>query len=1571
MRTSSVIKQRIWVSTTLLRLVEDWRKALDNHEYVTAILMDLSKAFDCAPQNLLVGKLEAYGLSKASVNMVSSYLSSRADAANAAVVQGSLEKLKDLIKSGCPVDRQDSFGETPLMESIMNGHQHIAEYLLGKVSPCSFGLRNHKNRWNALHLMAKYGRSWLDIWHKIEQIAPECLHHKDKEGLTPTQLLQQLSTKSEGYKTLYKDCVAVDVSKLIETGDLQQLKTLHGEGRTFTTENASRQDCLMSAITLQKGDIALFLAKNLSRKSLKVKDINNNNSLHCMAVWGRPWYEVWRILSQKCPMFLSEENDDQMTPVALVIRNREKSIGHKKLLEYAMKKGDTEKVPLKTEHVHKEDAANAAVVQGSLEKLKDLIKSGCPVDRQDSFGETPLMESIMNGHQHIAEYLLGKVSPYSFGLRNHKNRWNALHLMAKYGRPWLDIWHKIEQIAPECLHHKDKEGLTPTQLLQQLATKSEGHKTLYKGDTEIVPLKPEHVHKEERHQRKERVERHHRMERVDDMTNRVNDLVRSGDLEELRNLHCKRVPLGTQSILGQSSLMLAIATDREDIAMFLASVLPDYVFLLQDNSGNNALHYIAVFGRPWNELWQKLSQNSPALLCHQDDEKMTPVDLVIKNQEKSEGHKSLYGYIIERDMPTFVKTLDDDTVTKFVSGLEEHAEETRNIQIMVIGHEMVGKTCLVKQLLGEYIDLENLISTNVADLHLRRLLLDMLTLERIYGTSAKDIVLERLRMVTNKIRENERKIEIAPKMKKESDTEIVPLMPEQVHKEGNNVAEIKEFRKSQEADINNTKTSLSFTDGTDRQTSNPESFIENLTEQQTKLIDLVLHKEADSRYKTKAFVTIYDFGGEEVFYNTHHSLMTSDSIYLLVFDVAMCLNKMDEQDGFESIEKWLYSIATHAVDGDEIRKGTPPVLMIGSHMDLVKGTKELKREKLEFFLAKLRSVPGIKVIWDAHIKGIFEIANLHDSCKNADIFQKIWKTIKEVAPLQSQWKKLIPGKWIALEFELLQKKESGVKVMTIEELMEMNKNLAIPLEDIESVKLFLRYLHMTGFMLCFDLESENPIIVLNAQWVIDAFKCLITAIKFVTGLSIYEKTLWEEFEKTGWLPFEVLKMLWGKHPNGNFLDHMHVLVAVMERLGLLMKPLPKNKKDVVDVYVVPSMLKRAENPEIDAMRHILCESTTVKSWTLCIQFQNRFIPQAIWDKCIAACIHRFQPFIVPDMKGFRHCYRGSVALAIDHFWNILINCRDNVMKITLFKMQNESQVAPGTGYNIRLVLEEILEQTLTMNHQGHLKFDYYFHYDPIVSHGDVIIEAKRLLMNSPLDSIRTTIDGQKQVSIERKQYDVWFQELPKKAYHVSDVDLHRRPTFKELGRIAKLIYDGHHMFFIELGLKDAEIGQIRQTCGNLSFRSQLTKIFLSWCNRRRYIDLYQIACAMDALGLGSQSMMEEIEHVEDEVILKDSGIPEEHLNRPPVREQVEIIATFIDASYFNLYLELGMKPHIIVQYELDYKDSGVKTMFIELLNVWIRHIGEEATLNRILVAMQECNMAVYDLADQLVLSMGC
>ena len=79
--------------STLLRLLEDWRKALDNHECVAAILMDLSKAFDCLPHGLLIAKLRAYGLSEGAVKLLESYLTDRTQQIRLGPHTSSWEKL--------------------------------------------------------------------------------------------------------------------------------------------------------------------------------------------------------------------------------------------------------------------------------------------------------------------------------------------------------------------------------------------------------------------------------------------------------------------------------------------------------------------------------------------------------------------------------------------------------------------------------------------------------------------------------------------------------------------------------------------------------------------------------------------------------------------------------------------------------------------------------------------------------------------------------------------------------------------------------------------------------------------------------------------------------------------------------------------------------------------------------------------------------------------------------------------------------------------------------------------------------------------------------------------------------------------------------------------------------------------------------------------------------------------------------------------------------------------------------------------------------------------------------------
>uniref|UniRef100_A0A7M5X3F0 Reverse transcriptase domain-containing protein n=1 Tax=Clytia hemisphaerica TaxID=252671 RepID=A0A7M5X3F0_9CNID len=61
----------------ILNMIRQWQSAIANNLKVGAVLIDLSKAFDCLPHNLLLAKLSAYGLSESAVRLMHSYLSNR------------------------------------------------------------------------------------------------------------------------------------------------------------------------------------------------------------------------------------------------------------------------------------------------------------------------------------------------------------------------------------------------------------------------------------------------------------------------------------------------------------------------------------------------------------------------------------------------------------------------------------------------------------------------------------------------------------------------------------------------------------------------------------------------------------------------------------------------------------------------------------------------------------------------------------------------------------------------------------------------------------------------------------------------------------------------------------------------------------------------------------------------------------------------------------------------------------------------------------------------------------------------------------------------------------------------------------------------------------------------------------------------------------------------------------------------------------------------------------------------------------------------------------------------------
>ena len=58
-------------------MMRKWQNYIADKGKVGAVLIDLSKAFDCLPHDLLLAKMSAYGIGDRSIRLLRDYLSNR------------------------------------------------------------------------------------------------------------------------------------------------------------------------------------------------------------------------------------------------------------------------------------------------------------------------------------------------------------------------------------------------------------------------------------------------------------------------------------------------------------------------------------------------------------------------------------------------------------------------------------------------------------------------------------------------------------------------------------------------------------------------------------------------------------------------------------------------------------------------------------------------------------------------------------------------------------------------------------------------------------------------------------------------------------------------------------------------------------------------------------------------------------------------------------------------------------------------------------------------------------------------------------------------------------------------------------------------------------------------------------------------------------------------------------------------------------------------------------------------------------------------------------------------------
>ena len=256
------------------------------------------------------------------------------------------------------------------------------------------------------------------------------------------------------------------------------------------------------------------------------------------------------------------------------------------------------------------------------------------------------------------------------------------------------------------------------------------------------------------------------------------------------------------------------------------------------------------------------------------------------------------------------------------------------------------------------------------------------------------------------------------------------------------------------------------------------------------------------------------------------------------------------------------------------------------------------------------------------------------SDKNVEAFKEC---LADTVKSQSHWGERVPISWTKLEAVLKKLKESNY-VVSFSNLLRLVLDLKINKE--EDLLNALIFFNDTGVIL---FRSEiKDIIILDVQWLVDAFKRIIFDEKHMEAMedmSDFEE--FQELKEHGLLSSKVLNVLW---QNSDFYKHKHSLVNHMKQLDMLAE-LSK------ELWYVPCMNKQKYSWEI-------LNNCNVSS-RFCILFE--FLPFNIYNLLVVACINDPNMGMKPWKISERMCIFHTVTILTykDDTHRVLIAICDN------------------------------------------------------------------------------------------------------------------------------------------------------------------------------------------------------------------------------------------------------------------------------------------------------------------------
>ena len=387
-------------------------------------------------------------------------------------------------------------------------------------------------------------------------------------------------------------------------------------------------------------------------------------------------------------------------------------------------------------------------------------------------------------------------------------------------------------------------------------------------------------------------------------------------------------------------------------------------------------------------------------------------------------------------------------------------------------------------------------------------------------------------------------------------------------------------------------------------------------------------------------VTLWDFAGQAIFHNTHSVFISEEGVPIITFNASVELTSeinprnsssplQEKSTSISSIHYWLQVVDSMcSVEGseDDLSPLLPTALLAGTHIDkLHPDIKEARKIAKKMILPVLEKELCGKQ-YARHLAGSKKglMAALEQFCffisnkvRDGEIERLKKSTVKAAASLRKKQ----PIFFLKIERALLSHDE---QVISKSKLFEIIAQSTFPLaEKSAEFEGTLRYFHNKRTILHFSqLKSLQDLVILSPRWLAKLFSYVITAHTYVAMGSDLDNA-WKRLTKYGILQENLLehmlKKFYSDYPSAISIGYQQVvdillcfhLIARITKEALFCEEGCPSLPDHGDAFIVPSLVPR------DVTK---VPPSTIQERMIYFVFEDGFVPISLLNQLIADCI---------------------------------------------------------------------------------------------------------------------------------------------------------------------------------------------------------------------------------------------------------------------------------------------------------------------------------------------------------------